>query len=202
MLKRFTVFTAILVLAFTVQVFSAPTPVFAATCAEKKASCISDAQTGGVACVVACTNDDPCPNNCQISQSRNETICATNFSTCVDSPTTINLPPTNGTPGAADANKPVTLINPLGTTDPREIIGNLIRAIISIIGSITLLMFVYGGVLWITSMGDDKKVMKGKQILVWCVAGLAIIAGAYALTNAVISGLTTGSVIPTTATGG
>jgi hypothetical protein len=63
-------------------------------------------------------------------------------------------------------------------------------------------MFVYGGVLWITSMGDDKKVMKGKQILVWCVAGLAIIAGAYALTNAVISGLTTGSVIPTTATGG
>jgi hypothetical protein len=99
-----------------------------------------------------------------------------------------------------DINKPVVLINPLGVTDPRAIIGNLIKAIISVIGSVTLLMFVYGGVLWITSMGDDKKVLKGKQILVWAVLGLMIIAGAYALTNAVISGLTRGSVVPTAAT--
>ncbi len=92
----------------------------------------------------------------------------------------------------------VTLINPLGTTDPRIIVGNIISAVLSIIGSITLLMFIYGGILWITSMGDEKKVMKGKQVLVWTVAGLAIIAGAYVLTYAVINGLTTGTVTPST----
>jgi hypothetical protein len=89
-----------------------------------------------------------------------------------------------------------TLVNPLGTTDPQLIIGNLIRAVLTIIGSITLLMFIYGGVIWITSMGNDKLVQKGKQILVWTVIGLAVIAGAYTLTNAVITGLTTGQVIP------
>lgn len=96
--------------------------------------------------------------------------------------------------GFAATSEPVVLSNPLGETDPRVIIGNLIQGILSIIGSITLLMFVYGGVLWITSMGEEKKVQKGKQILVWAVLGLAVIAGAYVLVNAVISGLTTGSV--------
>lgn len=91
----------------------------------------------------------------------------------------------------------VQLINPIGVTDPRLIVGNIIKAILSVIGSVTLLMFVYGGVLWITSMGDDKKVLKGKQILVWGVLGLAVIAGAYVLVNAVITGLTSGSVFGT-----
>ncbi|MFA5945833.1 MAG: pilin [Patescibacteria group bacterium] len=169
-------------------------------------------------CVAACGSDGLCSLACNEAYLGSVATYAPdpvpsghNVQACVDpappstpppSNASANLPSTNGTTTLSDANKPVTLINPLGTTDPREIIGNLIKAVISIIGSITLLMFVYGGVLWITSMGDDKKVMKGKQILVWCVAGLAIIAGAYALTNAVISGLTTGSVIPTTATGG
>ncbi len=92
-----------------------------------------------------------------------------------------------------DTDGSVQLINPLGETDPRIIIGNLIKAILSIVGSVTLLMFVYGGVLWITSMGEEKKVQKGKQILVWGVAGLAVIAGSYVLVNAIITGLTTGT---------
>lgn len=100
----------------------------------------------------------------------------------------------DGSGSTGTSTSTVGLINPLGTTDPRKIIGNLIQAILSIIGSIALLMFIYGGVIWITSMGNDKLVQKGKQILVWTVVGLAVIAGAYTLTNAVISGLTTGQV--------
>ncbi len=90
------------------------------------------------------------------------------------------------------AEKP-NLINPISVTDPRLIIGNIIQAILSLVGSLALLMFVYGGVIWITSFGDSKRVEKGKTILTWTVLGLAIIAGAYVLVNAVILGLTTGS---------
>ncbi len=91
----------------------------------------------------------------------------------------------------------VQLINPLGTgedaTDPRVLIARLIQAILSVVGSIALLMFVYGGVLWITSFGEPARVEKGKKILVWTVLGLALIASAYVIVNALLLGLTTGS---------
>lgn len=94
----------------------------------------------------------------------------------------------------------VTLVNPLGVTDPRLIIGNIIKAVLSIVGSLALLMFVYGGVIWITSFGESKRVEKGKTIVTWTVLGLALIASAYVIVNAVINGLVTGSAITGQAT--
>jgi fumarate reductase subunit D len=86
----------------------------------------------------------------------------------------------------------VYLINPLGETDPRVLAGRLISGIISVIGTITLLMFVYAGVLWITAQGETKKVERGKHIMLWCVLGLTMIAGAYVLVNVLIKVFTTG----------
>jgi hypothetical protein len=102
---------------------------------------------------------------------------------------------TDSTSTVTSSGKTPTLFNPLGETDPRKIIGRVIAALLSIIGSLVLLMFVYGGMLWITSMGEPKKVQKGKDILVWTVAGLGIIAAAYVITTALINSLTTGSAI-------
>ncbi len=101
----------------------------------------------------------------------------------------------NGGSTITSSGKTPTLINPLGETDPRVLIGRVISALLSIIGSLVLLMFIYGGMLWITSMGEPKKVQKGKDILVWTVAGLGIVAAAYVLTTALINSLTTGSAI-------
>ncbi|MFZ2681690.1 MAG: hypothetical protein WAZ14_01170 [Patescibacteria group bacterium] len=90
----------------------------------------------------------------------------------------------------------VVLVNPLGdTSDPRIIVGNVIKAILSVVGSAALLMFVYGGVLWITSFGESKRIERGKTVITWAVLGLALIASAYVLVNAVINGLVTGSAI-------
>ena len=88
----------------------------------------------------------------------------------------------------------VHLINPLGETDPRVLIGRLIAGVLSVIGSITLLMFVYAGVLWITAQGDAKKVQRGKDIMVWATLGLAVIAGSYVIVNALVTAFATGSV--------
>ncbi len=87
----------------------------------------------------------------------------------------------------------VYLIDPLGETDPRALIGRVISGVLSIIGSIALLMFFYGGVLWVTAMGDAKKVDRGKHILVWTTLGLGLIAGSYVFVNAIIKAFTTGS---------
>ncbi|MBU1179848.1 pilin [Patescibacteria group bacterium] len=86
------------------------------------------------------------------------------------------------------------LTNPLDPSgkyvQPEVLIGRIISAVLGIVGSIALLMFIYGGFLWLTSGGSPEKIKKGKDVLVWAVIGLAIIFLSYTLVNFVISGLT------------
>jgi hypothetical protein len=84
----------------------------------------------------------------------------------------------------------VTLDNPLGGIDtPQLLIGQIINAVLGIVGSLALLMFVYGGITWMTSSGNADKVKKGRDILVWSAIGLAIVFSAYGLTMVLIEGL-------------
>ncbi len=76
------------------------------------------------------------------------------------------------------------LENPLGSTESiPALIGKVIYAVMGLVGSISLAMFVYGGIVWLTSGGSPDKVKKGKDVLVWAVIGLAIIFSSYAITN-------------------
>ncbi len=89
----------------------------------------------------------------------------------------------------------VALVNPLGNDvlDVRLLFARVISAALSIVGSLALLMFVYGGVLWMTSRGETKQVTKGKDTIMWATLGLVIIFASYTLVAALIQGITTGS---------
>ncbi len=92
--------------------------------------------------------------------------------------------------GAATPPTIQRLPNPLGEgADIPEIIARVIKAVLGIVGSIGLLMFIYGGFLWLTAGGSDEKVKKGREVLVWAVIGLATIFSAYAILNFVIGAL-------------
>lgn len=86
------------------------------------------------------------------------------------------------------------LTNPLYTTDIRNVIGRIIQAILGVTGAVALLMFVYGGFLWLISGGENEKVKKGKATITWAVLGLAVIIGAYMLVSTIISALEKGVV--------
>ncbi len=98
---------------------------------------------------------------------------------------------------AAPATTPLVglvLINPLGETDFRLLFARVISAALSIIGSLALLMFVYGGVVWLTSRGDQKAITTGKDTLTWATLGLVVIFASYVIVSALITGITTGAV--------
>lgn len=80
-----------------------------------------------------------------------------------------------------------TLPNPIGISNPQVIVGNLIRAILGITGSLALLVFIYGGFSWVTSAGSADKIQKGKDMMFWAAVGLAVIFFSYALVLFVIS---------------
>jgi hypothetical protein len=83
------------------------------------------------------------------------------------------------------------LPNPLGIKDLNTMIARLINFVLSFVGSISLLMFLYGGIIWMTSAGAPDKVKKGRDIIVWSVIGLAVVFSSYILVRLVIEGLTT-----------
>ncbi|MDO8463579.1 MAG: hypothetical protein Q7S96_04940 [bacterium] len=82
-----------------------------------------------------------------------------------------------------------SLENPIGTSSIAVLIGNVIRAGFGLVGSIALLMFIYGGFLWLTSAGSPERVKKGRDVMVWAVLGIAVMFTAYAVTTFIISRL-------------
>ena len=85
---------------------------------------------------------------------------------------------------------PVDLPNPLGQSDPRIIIGNIIKVVLGIVGSLALIIFIYGGLMWMTSSGNTERIKKGRDTLVWATIGLMVIFGSYTVVNFVIQSLT------------
>lgn len=86
--------------------------------------------------------------------------------------------------------------NPLCPTpdipcDIPSILGRVIRVVLGIVGAIALVMFIYGGFLWMTGASrGEKKVQYAKEVLVWTSLGLIVIFGSYLLVNFVIERVT------------
>lgn len=81
------------------------------------------------------------------------------------------------------------LHNPLGKVSVAVLVGRVINAMLGIVGSVALLMFILGGWKWLTSGGESEKITKGLETMKWAVIGLMVIFAAYPLTNFVITQL-------------
>lgn len=89
--------------------------------------------------------------------------------------------------GGAPAAKNYDLPNFLATDEPADVIGRVIKAIIGVCGILSLIMFIYGGVLWLISAGRQAYVEKGRDTMLWSAIGLAVVFGSYILVNFVFT---------------
>ncbi|MDP2736833.1 MAG: pilin [bacterium] len=100
-----------------------------------------------------------------------------------------SVPSTSGT---------VKLTNPLtGKTTYDEtkegipiLLGKIISSVLGVVGSLALVMFIYGGITWMLSAGNQEQVTKGKNILIWAALGIIIIFTSYALVKFVLTTVT------------
>lgn len=81
---------------------------------------------------------------------------------------------------------------PLGNLSPSQIIGNVIKQLMPIIGSLFFAMFMWGGFLWMTAGGESKKVDQARQTLTSAVIGMAIVVFAYIIVYNLVSLLSAG----------
>lgn len=61
-------------------------------------------------------------------------------------------------------------------------LGSVIGSFLAFLGVIFLVLMIAGGFMWMMAGGDEKKVLKARNILVAAVVGLIIVLSAYAIT--------------------
>lgn len=84
--------------------------------------------------------------------------------------------------------------NPTGlTSDLTPSVTKIINGILSLVGTIFLILIIYAGILWMTASGNEEKVTSAKSIATQAVIGLIITLGAYAITAFVTNRLTSSS---------
>lgn len=76
-----------------------------------------------------------------------------------------------------------------GSPDLMTLIGQLIGAVMGLVGVILFGYMVYGGFKWMTAGGDQKAVTDAQTIIRNAIIGIVIIVAAYAISNFVIGTL-------------
>ena len=62
--------------------------------------------------------------------------------------------------------------------------------IFGILGIVIVIMVLYGGFEWLTAMGREEKVTKGKDTLIWAAIGAVVISIAWTITTAILTAST------------
>ncbi len=83
-------------------------------------------------------------------------------------------------------NKTATQADISQNQDLGSLVSTIIQGILGILGLIFVILLVYGGVQWMTAMGQEEKIKKAKKTIVNSVIGLVIIILAYAIVTYVI----------------
>jgi hypothetical protein len=73
------------------------------------------------------------------------------------------------------------------TTDIRETIRRVINVLLGFLGIVTVLMIIYGGVLWLTAAGNEEKIDKGRHTITWAAIGAIIISIAWTIASYVLN---------------
>ncbi len=94
-------------------------------------------------------------------------------------------PLTTGAGGASvdDLQTQAAGLNKLGVSDVAGLVGRFIQILMAFIGSITLVLYVYAGILWMTASGASERVETAKKILVWTTLGVAVMLSSYVLAS-------------------
>jgi len=96
-------------------------------------------------------------------------------------------PPAQGQAGSKlSTSAPVGLPTPLAGISLQQLAGRIVNYMLGLAGTIGLVMFVYGGVVWMTASGNQEKIAEAKKTIVWSVIGLVSLFTSYIMVKFVI----------------
>jgi len=69
------------------------------------------------------------------------------------------------------------------TADPNALIKNIVNVLLFVVGAISVLVIIVGGLIYITSSGDSGRITMAKHTIMYAVVGVVISFLAYAIVN-------------------
>ena|SRR3989338_4971925 len=79
----------------------------------------------------------------------------------------------------------------------RTLARTIVNFFLYFLGFLATIMIIYGGVLYVTSAGNDENVGKAKKILLYAIVGIIVILLSFAIVNTIIGGAGTGDISAT-----
>jgi len=95
--------------------------------------------------------------------------------------------PTSGAAGGIEAAKPSS--GPTLLFGEGSIFTTIVNILLFIIGAISVIMLIYGGIRYTISAGDSGSVTAAKNTILYAIVGLVIAILAYAIVNFVLTSL-------------
>lgn len=74
----------------------------------------------------------------------------------------------------------------LGTRDLKDVIVNIVNIVLGFLTAVTVILFIYGGYVWMTAGGNEENIAKAKKILTNTAIGLAIVLSSYGIARFII----------------
>ena len=77
----------------------------------------------------------------------------------------------------------------LGSGDLTTTIASIIRTVMGFLGIVAVVIILYGGFMWMTAGGTEKRLADAKKILISGIIGLVIVISAFAIASFVITNI-------------
>jgi hypothetical protein len=121
-----------------------------------------------------------CQEDCQ-----QQNLSSTDLQRCIANCSSNNStsPTGNGTSGTGASNFP----NPIGADSLMGVLKALLSNLMGVVAIIAIIFIVIGGIMYMTSAGDEKKITTAKNIVTYAVIGLAIVLAAPTFLKEVIT---------------
>lgn len=75
----------------------------------------------------------------------------------------------------------------LSETEPYAFIEQIIQVVLGLVGIIAAAILIWGGIMYITSAGDEQKAAHAKRIIIYAVVGLVFIGLSIVIVNLTIN---------------
>ena len=70
---------------------------------------------------------------------------------------------------------------------PASLIGQGIRVLLSFIGSLALILYIYAGFLWMTAAGSPERITLARNIIIWVTMGVVVMLASYIIVQFLFS---------------
>ena len=111
------------------------------------------------------------------------------LASAVTDPKTADKPKPADTNGIGQAQSGLDAVNGGNKTGLEDSIKMILNAVFVLIGIISVVMIILGGITYATSQGDPGKVKKGKDTILYGVIGLVVALLAFAIVQFVLDAL-------------